>query len=49
MIHMTLAFVVATQLGCSVRILTWHDSSNLDRDYDTSLVEVNSDHEQQNR
>ena len=39
-IHLVLAFIVATQLGCSVRILTWHDNSIADRDYDTSGVRI---------
>jgi len=44
-IHFILAFIVATQVGCSVRILTWNDSSQLDRKYDTSIIEVNRNKE----
>jgi len=40
-IHLVLAFIVATQLGCSVRVLTWNDSSAVERSYDTSMVKVN--------
>ncbi len=43
--HLVLAFIVVTQVGCSVRAFTWNDSSDVSRVYDTSLVEVYSDQE----
>ncbi len=43
--HLVLAFIVITQLGCSVRAFTWNDSSTVSRIYDTSLVEIDSDQE----
>ncbi len=39
---MVLAFMVATQVGCSVRMFTWNDSSTAERSYDTSMFEVNN-------
>ena len=46
--HLILAFIVITQVGCSLRVLTWNDSSEVSRVYDTSLVEVDSDQEANN-
>ena len=43
LIHLVLALMVATQLGCSVRVLTWHDNSIADREYDTSAVRIHDD------
>lgn len=39
-IHLTLAFILATQIGCSVRVLTFNDSSSSSKPYEFSLFEV---------
>jgi len=44
--HLIIAFIVATQLGCTVRILTWNDASVLDRDYDVSAIKVIGGHDE---
>ena len=37
--HLILAFIVVTQVGCSVRVLNFDEKSNISREYDFFSVE----------
>jgi len=40
--HLVLAFIIATQVGCSIRILTFDNGAVAKRDYDFTMLEVGS-------